>query len=185
MVNSSRCLIAVPVKTAHWVIVLPSQNLPSDTFYEREAERIIKKHGLLGLVTQKLCDKSMKLRVTQIDNKGWGLSVSLLSFLKQGTIADHIQHGAHATRGTEGVPGEVGTVPRPVLPGACHSFLCEAEAVATWTAGCELRSPASAQTTTSFYTVNTLVHNTPRSADPFTLSKSLPKKFVWRPCNWP
>lgn len=52
----------------------------------------------------------------------------------------------------------VGMVPWPVRPGACHSFLCEAEAVATWTAGCELRSPVRAPTTTSFYTINKFVH---------------------------
>lgn len=56
-------------------------------------------------------------------------------------MAWYVQHRARAARDTEGVPGMVGMVPWPVLPRACHSFLCEAEAVATWTAGCELQKP--------------------------------------------
>lgn len=42
MAASSRWLVAVPVKTTLWVIVLPSPYLPSDPFYEREAERMAK-----------------------------------------------------------------------------------------------------------------------------------------------
>lgn len=70
------------------------------------------------------------------------------------SIVLHIQHRINAARSFEGVPGMVGSM--PVLPGSCHSFLCEAEVVATWTAGCELQSPARAQTATSFYIVNNL-----------------------------
>lgn len=52
----------------------------------------------------------------------------------------------------------VGVVPWPVFPRACQSFLPEAEAVATWTAGCELQGPMRAPTTTSFYTINKFAH---------------------------
>lgn len=56
----------------------------------------------------------------------------------------------------------VGMVPWPVWLGACHSFLREAEAVATGTAGCELHSTVRVHT--SFYIINKLADRVHRAA---------------------
>lgn len=89
MAESSRCLIAVPVKTTLRVIVLPSQCLPSDPFYETETERIVEECCLekAGKETVFFHEHFVQLRHKVYDKFMKDISVSLLSFLKQDIIA--------------------------------------------------------------------------------------------------